>query len=222
MFSCKLHTACNTRQEGSTRAMNTAYKSRHSKTHANVYETSGGWAVKLLRYPLNYFIVLFSVTCHSAAGTDVGSGLPLTTGPANELSMELTNEQTNSTQCNHFWEADSRYTTHDIPCHAQNAKVCYLVLTETDTYEKWITFTLTIYPSGFITAVAVFRKPNAIPLCFSIDLFLNFLFSWLLVLLPSREKLLVSNRAPLQVADRGTLTSYGGYRGNKIPGVDQN
>ena len=35
------------------------------------------------------------------------------------------------------------------------------------------------------TAVAVFRKPNAIPLCFSIDLALNFLLSWLLVLLPS-------------------------------------
>ena len=44
---------------------------------------------------------------------------------------------------------------------------------------------LSIYPSGFITAVAVFRKPNAIPLCFSTDLFLNFLLSWLLVLLPS-------------------------------------
>ena len=43
----------------------------------------------------------------------------------------------------------------------------------------------TFYPSGFITAVAVFRKPNAIPLCFSIDLVLNFLLSWLLVLLPS-------------------------------------
>ena len=39
---------------------------------------------------------------------------------------------------------------------------------------------ISIYPSGFITAVAVFRKPNAIPLCFSIDLFLNFLLSWLL------------------------------------------
>ena len=36
------------------------------------------------------------------------------------------------------------------------------------------------------------------------------------------EKLLVSHRAPPQVADRGTLTRYGGYRGNKIPGVDQN
>jgi len=48
---------------------------------------------------------------------------------------------------------------------------------------------LSIHPSvclsGFLTAVAVFRKPNAIPLCFSIDLFLNFLLPWLLVLLPS-------------------------------------
>jgi hypothetical protein len=35
-----------------------------------------------------------------------------------------------------------------------------------------------IYLSGFITAVAVFRKPNAIPLCFSIDLVLNFLLSY--------------------------------------------
>ena len=35
---------------------------------------------------------------------------------------------------------------------------------------------LSIYLSGFLTAVAVFRKPNAILLCFSIDLVLNFLF----------------------------------------------
>ena len=42
-----------------------------------------------------------------------------------------------------------------------------------------------IYLSSFLKAVAVFRKPNAIPLCFSIDLVLNFLLSWLLVLLPS-------------------------------------
>ena len=92
-------------------------------------------------------------------------------------------------------------------------------------------FYLSIYPSGFITAVAVFRKPNAIPLCFSIDLFLNLLLSWLLVLLPSTffldvlfffSPVLVSHRAPPLVADRGTLTRYGGYRGNKIPGVDQN
>jgi len=32
--------------------------------------------------------------------------------------------------------------------------------------------------SGFLTAVTVFRKPNAIPLCFSIDLVLTFLLSW--------------------------------------------
>jgi len=38
----------------------------------------------------------------------------------------------------------------------------------------------------------------------------------------AREKLLVSHWAPPQVADRGTLTRYGGYRGNKITGVGQN
>ena len=37
-----------------------------------------------------------------------------------------------------------------------------------------------------------------------------------------REELLVSHRAPPPVADRGMLTRYGGYRGNKIPGADQN
>ena len=42
-----------------------------------------------------------------------------------------------------------------------------------------------IYLSGCLTSVAVFRKPNAIPLCFSIDLVLNFLLSWLFVHLPS-------------------------------------
>ena len=36
-----------------------------------------------------------------------------------------------------------------------------------------------IYLSGFLTAVAVFWKPNVIPLCFSIDSVLNFLLSWL-------------------------------------------
>jgi hypothetical protein len=30
-----------------------------------------------------------------------------------------------------------------------------------------------------------------------------------------------SHRAPPQVADRGRLARYGGYRGNKIPGADQ-
>ena len=36
------------------------------------------------------------------------------------------------------------------------------------------------------------------------------------------QELLVSHEAPPQVADRGTLTRSGGYRGNKIPGADQN
>jgi hypothetical protein len=41
-------------------------------------------------------------------------------------------------------------------------------------------------------------------------------------LVPSaREELLVFHRAPPRVADRGKLTRYGGYRGNKIPGADQ-
>jgi hypothetical protein len=38
----------------------------------------------------------------------------------------------------------------------------------------------------------------------------------------SREELLASHQAPPQVAHRGKLTRYGGYQGNKIPGVDQN
>jgi len=51
-----------------------------------------------------------------------------------------------------------------------------------------------------------------------------FLLSYIHIynLLFTREKLLVSHRAPPQVVDRGTLTRYGGYQGNKIPGVDQN
>jgi len=51
--------------------------------------------------------------------------------------------------------------------------------------DAWILYLQFIYLSGFVTAVAVFRKPNAIPLCFCTDLVLNFLLSWLLVLLPS-------------------------------------
>jgi len=37
----------------------------------------------------------------------------------------------------------------------------------------------------FFTSCRRFRKPNAITFCFSIDLFLNFLLSWLLLLHPS-------------------------------------
>jgi len=38
----------------------------------------------------------------------------------------------------------------------------------------------------------------------------------------ARVELLVSHRAPPQVAERGRLTRYGGYWGNNIPRVDQN
>jgi len=42
-----------------------------------------------------------------------------------------------------------------------------------------------IYLSGLVTAVAVFRNPNNIPFCLTTDLLLNVLFSWLPVHLPS-------------------------------------
>ena len=38
----------------------------------------------------------------------------------------------------------------------------------------------------------------------------------------TRVELLVSHQTPSQVADRGTLIRNDGYRGNKIPGADQN
>ena len=44
---------------------------------------------------------------------------------------------------------------------------------------------ISIYLSGLVTAVAVFRNPNTIPFCLTTDLLLNVLFSWLLVHLPS-------------------------------------
>ena len=44
---------------------------------------------------------------------------------------------------------------------------------------------LSIYLSGLVTAVAIFRNPNTIPFCLTTDLLLNVLFSWLLVHLPS-------------------------------------
>ena len=47
-----------------------------------------------------------------------------------------------------------------------------------------VSINLSINPV-LLTAVAVFRNPNAIPLCLSIGLRLNVLLSWLLVLLPS-------------------------------------
>jgi len=38
----------------------------------------------------------------------------------------------------------------------------------------------------------------------------------------TREELLVFHWAPPLVADRGMLTRYGEYRGNKRPGADHN
>jgi hypothetical protein len=38
----------------------------------------------------------------------------------------------------------------------------------------------------------------------------------------TRVELLVSHRVPTVVADKRVLARYGGYRGNKIPGADQN
>ena len=48
------------------------------------------------------------------------------------------------------------------------------------------------------------------------------LLNFFVVSIVTREELLVFYRAPPLVADRGMLTRYGGYRGNKIPGADQN
>jgi len=47
------------------------------------------------------------------------------------------------------------------------------------------TYFISIYLSGLVTAVVVFRNPNTIPFCLTTDLLLNVLFSWLLVHLPS-------------------------------------
>jgi hypothetical protein len=52
-----------------------------------------------------------------------------------------------------------------------------------------VTFNISIYLSGLVTAVAVFRNPNAIPFCLTTDLLLNVLLSWLLVHLPSTSLL---------------------------------
>jgi hypothetical protein len=44
---------------------------------------------------------------------------------------------------------------------------------------------LSIYLSGLVTAVVIFRNPNTIPFCLTTDLLLDVLFPWLLVRLPS-------------------------------------
>ena len=62
--------------------------------------------------------------------------------------------------------------------------ICFCIINNVLFWDVYLSIYL-IYLSGFITAVAIFQKPNAIPLCFSIDLFPNFLLSWLPVLLLS-------------------------------------
>jgi hypothetical protein len=87
---------------------------------------------------------------------------------------------------------------------SQNSHDCHVIVSQSTETKREKSKDLSIHLSSFITVVAIFWKPNAIPPCFSC------------------EKLLVSRRAPPQVVDRGTLIRYVGYRGNKIPRVDQN
>jgi len=54
-----------------------------------------------------------------------------------------------------------------------------------DLFELYDDARTSIYLSGLVTAVAVFRNPNAILFCLTTDLLLNVLFSWLLIHLPS-------------------------------------
>jgi hypothetical protein len=49
---------------------------------------------------------------------------------------------------------------------------------------KFLFIHISIYLSGLVTAVAIFRNPYTIPFCLTTDLLLNVLFSWLLVHLP--------------------------------------
>ena len=67
-------------------------------------------------------------------------------------------------------------------------KMCVLIFSTTFVWnishskKNW---DLSIYLSGLVRAVAVFRNPNTIHFCLATDLLLNVLFSWLLVHLPS-------------------------------------
>ena len=70
-----------------------------------------------------------------------------------------------------------------------------------------------------MTAVAVFRNPDTIPFCLTIDLLLNVLFSWLLVHLPSTFFLDNKTKvAPVIIGATGTISkSFRKYVSN-IPG----
>ena len=77
------------------------------------------------------------------------------------------------------------------------------------------------YLFGFFqTAVAIFRKTNAIPLCFSIDLVLIFLLSWLLVLLPFTFFLDSSLKCIInRESCNCKMTGYGPIDGGWIPDI---
>jgi len=66
-------------------------------------------------------------------------------------------------------------------CFLGRISTFFIEITQILTSHKNLHF-LSICPVFFLTAVAVFRKRDAISLCFSIDLVPNFLLSWLLVL----------------------------------------
>jgi len=70
----------------------------------------------------------------------------------------------------------------DITINAQTAN-CKVTAIIVRFYESLIPTTDIHLSIRLLTAVAVFRKPITISLCFSFYLNLNFLFSWLLVLL---------------------------------------
>ena len=84
------------------------------------------------------------------------------------------------------WAAKGPYLLVSI--HLQQWCTIYLNVGNS---EEWFdkvpqrVFETSIYLSGLVTAVAVFRNPNTIPFCLTTDLLLNVLFSWLLVHLPS-------------------------------------
>ena len=75
--------------------------------------------------------------------------------------------------------------------------------------------TLSIYLSGFFNSCRCLPETKR-----RSSLFLHWSGSKFLVVMAACTpfKLLVSHRDPPQVADRGTLTRYGGYRGNKYAG----
>jgi len=63
-----------------------------------------------------------------------------------------------------------------------NKQIAWLIQCNSILFRSYLFY---LYVRFLLTAVAVFQKPDAIRLCFSTDLVLNSLLSWLLVLLRS-------------------------------------